>query len=52
MKNEILFKRKDGKSYSDSGLENLTKANITDDNFKKFEEMLAKHPEKASKINW
>lgn len=54
MNKELLFNRKDGKSYSDAGreIDYFVNPNLSREELLKFKEYLEKHPTKKGNIYW
>lgn len=53
LNNQVFFRRKDGGSYSDSGIDVVAKTdNLSQKQLNKLAEDLTKHPTKINKIQW
>lgn len=53
LNNQVFFRRKDGGSYSDSGIDAVAKTDhLSQEQLNKLAEDLTKHPTKTNKIQW
>ena len=49
---DVIYQRKDNKSYSDAGYDLLVNTNLSIEELKKYKEYLEAHPNKLEKIDW